>query len=266
MTLRGRSPLVLVPIANPKNAEAMVSLAGTLVPSSIGRIIMLSIVSESNPDLEKSTNLLPKLLEAAQIADVRAETLTTLADEPMQEIARVATLHRCESVVVGLSEISSEPAGTSVERLLGTIDSDIVVFRTGDDEWNLSRTKKILIPIGGKGVHDHLLARLLGSLMRTGRREITFLRILPESATPDEVQKARYALVHLAEEEVHEECNIDVVKSGDPVSEVTKRADKFDLLILGVQKVDKKTRLFGHFTRMVAHQTQVPIIVICSRD
>lgn len=266
VTLRGHTPLVLVPIANPKNAEAMVSLAGTLVPSDIGRIIMLNIINGETAKLNEATIMLPKLLEAAEKAQVRAEALTTVADETIEEIARVATIHRCESVVIGLNEISKESEGTPVERLLGTIDADIVVFRSGSDSWNLDDAKKILIPIGGKAVHEHLLARLLGSLMRTGRRDITFLRIVPPDTSEDEIRKARKALQHLAEEELHKECDIEIVKSSEPVKVITEKSEDFNLIILGVQKVNRTERLFGNFTRMVAQDTPCPIIVICSRD
>ena len=38
---------------------------------------------------------------------IRAESLITVAASPMEEIARVARLHRCESVLVGLGEVST---------------------------------------------------------------------------------------------------------------------------------------------------------------
>ena len=42
--LRGRSPLVLVPIANPANAAAMVGVASALTPAEVGRVLLLSVV------------------------------------------------------------------------------------------------------------------------------------------------------------------------------------------------------------------------------
>ncbi|MEJ2096188.1 MAG: amino acid permease [Deltaproteobacteria bacterium] len=43
--LRGSSPLVLVPIANPENAHAMVEVANALTPPEVGRVLLLSIVT-----------------------------------------------------------------------------------------------------------------------------------------------------------------------------------------------------------------------------
>ena len=44
VTLRGRTPLVLVPIANPQNAEAMLILADALVPAEVGRVLVQTVV------------------------------------------------------------------------------------------------------------------------------------------------------------------------------------------------------------------------------
>jgi hypothetical protein len=44
--MRGRSPLVLVPIANPANAEAMVAVANALAPPRVGRVLLLSVVNQ----------------------------------------------------------------------------------------------------------------------------------------------------------------------------------------------------------------------------
>ncbi|MBU0640572.1 MAG: hypothetical protein KKB50_17055 [Planctomycetes bacterium] len=42
--LRGRGPLVLVPIANPYNPVAMVGVATALATPRVGRVILFSIV------------------------------------------------------------------------------------------------------------------------------------------------------------------------------------------------------------------------------
>ena len=42
--LRGRSPLVLVPIANPERAASLVDVAATLRTPGTGRVLLLSVV------------------------------------------------------------------------------------------------------------------------------------------------------------------------------------------------------------------------------
>ena len=87
MTLRGRTPLVLVPVANPRNAEAMITLADALVPGYIGRVLMQLVTvapADWEPDvdptpIEKSQAVLGELLRASVNSGIRVETLMTVA-------------------------------------------------------------------------------------------------------------------------------------------------------------------------------------------
>ena len=273
LTLRGRSPLVLVPVANPQNAQAMITLADALVPGDIGRVLMHTVAvapidwqpdSEPGP-IESSGAVLREVLRASAKAGIRVGTLTTVAAEPMEEIARVAELHRCEAVLLGLSEISQDRQGTELESLVGTLDADVVVLRASPD-WQVADAKKILIPIAGRGGHEHLLALLLGSLLRSAQREVTFLRILPDKAGPKELRRAKRELRRLADDEIREQpSHVEVRTSDDPLGTVAECADESDLLILGVQRHGRYKKLFGDFTRQIAQRTSCPIIVMSRR-
>jgi APA family basic amino acid/polyamine antiporter len=269
VSLRGRAPLVLVPIANPQNTTAMVTLADALVPGDIGRVLTLTVAvvppgwksAEESAPIEKAQAVLSALLRTEGEVGIRAEALTTIATDPMEEIARVARLHRCQSVLVGLGEISSRDEGTPVEWLLGALDADIVVLRARKD-WQLSAARRILVPIAGRGGHDELSARLLGSLTRAGDHEVTFLRVLPSHESSHHAQRARRELNRLAEDELREHYQVEVVQNDDPLSVVAERAEQSDLLILGVQRLGRRNKLFGDFTRAIAQRTSCPLIVL----
>jgi basic amino acid/polyamine antiporter, APA family len=110
-----------------------------------------------------------------------------------------------------------------------------------------------------------LRAQLLGSLLRNADREVTFLRVLPAGAKPDEMRRAERELVRLAEDEGRKSHHVEVVQSDDALGAVAQRADKSDLLILGVQRLDRRKKLFGGFTRQIAQRTSCPIIVMSNR-
>ena len=270
--LRGNTPLVLVPIANPQNAYAMISLADTLVPSEVGRVLLQMIVvapADWNPTddpipVDRAQTVLRELLRASAKLGVRAETLTTVARQPMEEIARVAQLHRCESVLLGLSEIGVDSRDTPLEGLLSQLSSDVVVLRAPRN-WQLSDTQKILVPVAGRGGHDYLLARLLGSLSRMQKRQVTFLRVVPTNTPPSELKRIRRDLNRMARDNVGGPCEREVVQSDDAVQEITQRADESGLIILGIQRIGPRQKLFGSFTRSIARQTACPIIVLSRR-
>lgn len=270
--LRGSSPLVLVPIANPQNAQAMIALADTLVPAEVGRVLLQTIVvadADWDPQIEpepadRSHVVLRELLHASVKLGVRVEALTTVSPQPMEEIARVARLHRCESVLLGLSEIAEDGEGTELESLLSKLDTDVVVLRAAKD-WQLADTQRILVPVAGRGGHDYLLARLLGSLSRKQKRQVTFLRVVPTETSPADLKRVKRDLDRLARDNAGTRCEREVIQSDDPEQAIAQRADESSLVILGVQRIGPRRKLFGGFTRQIAAQTTCPIIVISRR-
>ncbi len=268
VALRGHVPLVLVPIANPSNAEEMMRLANALVPAGVGRVMVHNVVvanadwqpEEDDLPIQRSQALMSEMLRASARVGIRAESLTTIAPEPMEEIARVVKLHRCESVLLGLSKITDASDGASLEWLLSTIGADVVVFRAGAKA-KLADAKKILVPVAGRGGHEYLLARLLGSLARSAKRDIKFIHIVPEGISREEMRKARKEIIRVAQDNVSGRCDWDVIESNEVVEVVAAQANQSDLLILGAQRVATK-RMFGSFTREIAARTDCGVIVM----
>ena len=272
LALRGRSPLVLVPIANPQSVEAMIALASALVPADVGRVLVQSVVvaphgwrpgDDPQPFLQ-SQAVLNRLLVASAEAGIRVETLTTVASQPMKEIARVARLHRCDSVLLGMSEIADDTRGTRLESLLGTLDANVVVLRA-PPAWQLADARRLLVPVGGRGGHEHLLVQLLGSLLRTAQREVDFLRVVPVASRPAEIRRARRELDELVDDQFGERCLVRVVASDDPLTTIGQHADDSDLVIMGAQRLARREKLFGKFTRALAQRTECPIVVLSRR-
>jgi APA family basic amino acid/polyamine antiporter len=270
--LRGNTPLVLVPIANPSNASAMIALADALVPQGFGRVLLQTVVvapEDWNPDedsqpIERAQTILKELLRASNELSVRTETLTTVSPKPMEEIARVAGLHRCESVLVGLSQIDDDSEHSPVERLLSRIDTDVVILRAAQN-WQLADSQKILVPVAGRGGHDHLLARLLASLSRKQRREVTFIRVVDTQTAPEEIKRIEREVDRLAYDNGAGNSHRKVILADDPVTAIIEQAADTDLIILGIQRISPKQKLFGSFTVELANRSVCPIIVMSRR-
>ncbi|MDH3604159.1 MAG: amino acid transporter, partial [Candidatus Tectomicrobia bacterium] len=227
--LRGRSPLVLVPIANPANAAAMVGVANALTPPGVGRVLLLTVVTppgrwtlgDDPPQLLDAQYVLRESLAASFAAGLRPEALTTIASQPWAEIARVSRLHRCESLMLGLRDVTSDAIEIRMEELVNTVACDVVVLRA-PPRWQLDQVRHILVPTGGRGGHDQLRARLLGSLCRTAPRQITFLQILPQGASAALRERTHRALSQLAADEVASPVDIAVLCSSFPAEAITR--------------------------------------------
>ncbi|MEJ2165300.1 MAG: amino acid permease [Desulfobacterales bacterium] len=267
--LRGRSPLVLVPIANPEHADVMVEVANALTPPKIGRVLLLSIVkppenwrSDDPPrQLLDSQAVLKTALTASFASGLAPEALTTIALQPWSEIIRVARIHRCESLMLGLSDVDRPDALKQLENLMSQVDSHVIVLRVPVG-WNLSSVKKVLVPLGGRGQHDQLRARLLGSLYRHGIRQINFLQVLPQDASGRAIVRAKKWLAEMAKDELAGDVQIEVICSDNWAERIIERAADVDLLILGLQRVARRQKLFGETVLRIARETSCGLILI----
>ncbi len=270
--MRGRSPLVLVPIANPDSARALVAVADALAPPQVGRVMLLSVVAVDEPrrlsidrqPLQRTQEVLAEALAAAAELGLRSEAVATVAVEPWPEIARVAKAHRCESLLLGLSQLSDATAGLPLDSLMNLVDCDLVVLRSPRD-WRLANVRRILVPTAGRGQHDDLLARVLASFSRGGERQVTALRVLPSSTSDGQRETVERSLKRMVRDICHGNPTTEVVLSDSTVSAIAQRATDTDLMILGTQR-DGRRRLFGPFVTQIAQATSVPLLLISRRS
>ena len=267
--LRGRRPLVLAPVVNPANTEFMISLATAMAPPNIGRVLLLSIVKPQHdwqpgdaiPQILNIQTILKKALTTAYTGRLAPQILITLSDDPWQEIIRVARIHHCESLLLGLSNLEEEKSTRYLEKLMGRVDSDVVVLRTADG-LSLSSVNRVLVPIGGLGDQNQLRARILGSLQYMGIDRISFLQILPDN-TPDEtVIHRKKWLKRMAEDGRISNARIIVERSDNPTEVIIDHATDCDLLILGLQRLGRRRKMIGDVVRHIARQTNCGLILI----
>jgi nucleotide-binding universal stress UspA family protein len=269
--LRGRSPLVLVPIANPDSAASLVDVAATLRTPGTGRVLLLSVIrpaGESDPTPARSRAGAPEVLgeslERSFARGLVAESLFTIAQDPWREIARVAHAHDCETVLLGLGELEGDNVARRIEELLGQLDADTVILRA-PRRWSLQQANRILVPIGGGRDQSHLRARLLSSLSRTGDRSITFYHTIPAGSPEEAFARARRDLHALARDEAAGQYEVLIERSDDPSGSIVGRAAEADLVVLGTRRRGRGRPKLGRLPLTIARQSTTPMVLINRR-
>ena len=114
----------------------------------------------------------------------------------------------------------------------------------------------------GKGKHDELRARLLGSLLRPGQRRITFARVVPEGAVtgPASLNELRA----LADEETPTGAESIVVRGANVTDAISELAESIqaDLIVMGTPRQSGKKSL-GRIALGVANQAGCATLMIC---
>jgi nucleotide-binding universal stress UspA family protein len=148
--------------------------------------------------------------------------------------------------------------------LISEVMCDVVVLHAPPG-WQLEQVKRVLVPTRGHGDHDKFRARLLGNLCRTGKREVTFLQVLPESAKADQFDRAERQLTQYAREEVPNEVDTLVVRSDHPAEEITRQAEAYDLVVLGLHRVGRTGRRLSPLAPFLAQHTHCATVMISRR-
>lgn len=266
--LRGRSPLVLVPIVNPQNAKAMAQVASALTPPRVGKVLMLSVLragaKKVSAELAQHQQTLGIAMSACLNLGHRPEALITVASNPWFEIERVANARACERLLLGMGDLEDRERLEALEGMMGRVNCELSVL-SAPAGWDLTDAHRILVPIGGRGNHDEVRARLVASLLHAGDATVHFLRVVPSGVSDEEMAAARKSLRRLAHEEAYGRCDIEVARGDDVVEITAERAARSDLVILGLQRLARSRRGFSDLGLRIAQHCPVATIMIGGR-
>ncbi len=271
LELRGRSPLVLVPIANPANAATMALLAACITPPRVGRVLLLNVTRlpsslEEDDDLVTTAHVLQQSMRAAIRERIRVEGLATVSADPWTEINRVARTHRCASVLLGMASLADDRVRGQLEDLASRLPGNVIIFRAPSD-WRPRAVRHVLVPIGGRVVHNALRARLLNGLQRRVDAEliVQYLLVLSPSTTEEARLRAERLWTRLVTDETSARSEVHVVLHDDVASAILEVAREKDLVVLGLNKPDPKRRVFGRLTTRLVQEMTGAVVVIGQR-
>ncbi|MCH8569005.1 MAG: amino acid permease [Balneolales bacterium] len=269
--LRGLSPLVLLPIANPDSAPSMVFVAQALAPPVVGRVLLLTIITPSADNesrvkkLQSNQQVLYNALDSSYNSGLQPDALTTIANEPWEEILRVSKTHNCRSILMGLSSLSEKGTNQNLENLISRLECDLVVFRQRETGWNISTARRILIPVGGSADHDILRARIVSSLWRSFQPEFTFLHLLPANTSQQAYANALKKLDGFSRRLIPGNPENLVVLTDDVRGELVRQSSDFDLVIMGLGKAGNNRTVFGEIPIAIARETNTSLIFISNK-
>lgn len=267
--LRGKIPLVLLPIVNPGTAVSMVEIANALAPSEFARVLLLTIIrgtrgGQGDPlvaQLADAQEAVRQALTASYTAGHAPEALMTAATDPWPEIRRIADEHRCESLLVGIPKLIETSFDRELEKLVNEVDCDVAMMRCPDD-WRIGAARRVLVPIAGKSDEHELRARVLGTLSRELPREVVFLTVLPAAAADDEVTATERTLGRLADMNIPGTPVIEVVRSDDVGAAIVAASDRCDLVILGMRRSRQGRKLLGTINRTIIAGASCGVMVL----
>lgn len=233
--LRGKNPLVLVPVSHPEHSRSLIQVADALVPPGVGRVLLLKVISTNQTEpveLSSTRKLLGEALGESVQSSAWPRTLVTFSDDTPREIVTVAREKQCETILLGMQGIRELAESSTVPYILDRISCDIVLL-AAPDGWSLADVDTVLIPVAGRRFHDELRARILTSLNRKGACKVRYLHVMPGHASFRQLREMKKELQARAREESDAPFDVDVKRSDEPESVLGEAAAKSELVVLG---------------------------------
>ena len=261
--LRGREPLILVPLANPARSDVLLTLAHALAPPGWGRVLALSVARHdpSEPPeagaaaYDRSQEAMRKAVLAACRLERHFEGVVMVEREVEPAIRRAIRERRPEVVVFGMSHLEAPDSTALLERVVAQAACDVVILNA-PPEFAPHQVQRILVPVAGAGGHDPLRAQILGTFERAKAREVTLLQVLTD---PARRAAAAERLAELADDLGGARCEVEVAQ--DPEQALLARAADSDLVVIGLNR-RPGAPLFGHVVRAIAARAEVPLLMI----
>lgn len=260
---------VLVPVANPSTAGALVRVAGQVAQSQGGEALALQVVVVPEPvPLESGryrarvgSALLEKALTMARDEGLPVQAMTRVARSAAQGILEAAAEEKADLILMGWRgpvRPRSASLGSVVDTVLRDAPSDVLIMQGKGD----MALKRILVPTAG-GPHARVAARLANLLGRAWGSEVTLLYVQRGPASPEQLEENKQRIAETLEGLFWEEPpGQKIVQAASVVEGIVQEARSYDLVLLGVSEESALDQfVFGNLPLQVAAQVPAAALV-----
>ncbi len=262
---------ILVPLANPRTAKALLRLANVLAHQHDGVVIALRVVVvPPQVPLEEGYRQVLRDWTALRspLAEVREQggiyrLLTWVARSVPAGILDAAREEEVALVLLGWKGYTRSlgaSMGPVIDAVVDAATCDVVVAK--GQAWE--EVKRILVPTAG-GPRAPIAARLAALLSRVYQAEVTTSMVQLGRATPEQMQENRRRIAHTLEDlDFHRPPQQKVVVAESVVEGVLQEAEGYDLVLLGASEEGLFDQfVFGSIPQQIA--TRVPRTAVIAR-
>ena len=258
---------VVVPIANPERIAPLLTIATQVAKASQGDVLALRVLQLpevtsygfGEPLVDDAQALLDGARRMTLGAGVSFTSVVKIGRSIADEIVSTATEYRAGLIILGYKGDEDALENSIIHHVVTRQPCDVAVVKAYGSQAGPFR--KVLLPLGGKEVHDRLKARLVHSLADREGAVITFMTVVAPSDGPAAERRA-YELLERASElyGVHADTLVAV---GDDVADlVVDESRNHDLVILGMRGEPLlRTFFFGAVAHQIATRVECPSVL-----
>lgn len=248
---------VLVPIANPLTAEALIRLGGVLTDPDDGRLLV-EFVSTGNSEQETDTiHAIQPIVESLQAEGLPIEFITRVSTTAARGILDAVRELDVDLLILGVHQVDSTPTlGPVIENIAGVAPCDMLIYRSRSQP---RPPKRVVIPTDGS-VRSQVACRV--GLLIAAHDDADIEAVHVQSRATRRWESEARIERSLANLPGRERVRRRVIMARRPVPGLLTGIGPDDLIILGLSEQSQLERtVFGDFSREVLEQAPCPVIL-----
>ena len=264
---------LVVPIANPENANQLMRTAVDIVDDRGGEILVMSVVtvphqtplSRGRQFIDDEREVLNEAMGIAEAEDVPVSGTIRISHDVAQAILNTIEQYDSEGVLMGWK---GEPnrqrrdivLGSNIDRIAQEADADVLVERIGPDATGEAET--VLLPTAG-GEHAAFAAEIASAITDSDQSQIDIVHVVNPDADESERETAQ-ELMESAESHIADAGTVttQIIESEDVVDTIVEESEGYDMTLIGATREGVFSRfVFGSIPERIARDARSTVLM-----
>ena len=267
---------IVVPIANPENADQLMRTAVDLAKDKNGEILVMSVVTvpqqtppeEGRKFVTNEREVLDEAMDIARDEGVPVSGTIRIGHDVAKAIINTVEQYDSDVVLMGWkgqhkTQRRDIVLGSNVDTVVRDADTDVLVERIGE---SADCVESILLPTAG-GPHAEFAAQVAQAIGRPEQARIEVVNVVEPDADDRRREEARKMVESTAETfEDFEGVTTSVIEGDDIVRTIVDRSDEYDLTIVGATREGLLQQfVFGAIPEQIGWQAE-NIVIMAKRN
>ena len=238
---------LVVPIANPENANQLMRTAVDIVEDRGGEILVMSVVtvpqqtplSEGRQFISDEREVLNEAMDVAEAEDVPVSGTIRIGHDVAKAILNTIEQYGSDAVLMGWkgqhkTQRRDIVLGSNVDTVAREADADVLVERLGRNATGSAET--VLLPTAG-GPHAEFAAEIASAVADSDHSQIDLVHVVDPDADETERQEAQ-ELLESTRSHIGEvgEITTQVLEGDDVVETVVEESEGYDVTLVGATR------------------------------
>ena len=266
------TPILLVGVANPATIPDLMGLAAKLSSYHGYQVVATHIVTvpeqmqlsaaRSSPEVAAGTRLLQQAIRQGADVGLNVRGVVEVAREVHEGLISAVKSQQADLMLAGYSAVDTEQARDKAERIFDGImykvargaGIDLIVAK-----FRRSSVGSIMVPVLG-GLNLPVSGMVLRSLLAADDAGVLFVRAVEPDADIEQQKQDLDSI--LAEHDLDELGDAEIVSAPDPRAALIERANEYDMAIIGAERPTVVDAIFGNIAERVASEATCSALLI----